>query len=109
MKPRRNKFGAVATVLDGIRFDSKREATVYAGLKVLERQGVIRDLKIHMRYDLHAPGLKRIGAYEADFVYYDPKEDRQRIIDVKGHDTELSKWKRRHVESQYGIAVEIVK
>lgn len=103
---RRNKFNAVATTVDGIRFDSKREASVYATLKTLERAGKISDLLMQFKYDLYVSG-KRIGEYRADFVF---KENGQmKAVDVKGCDTALSRWKRRHVAAQYGLEVEIWK
>src|SRR5260221_14254258 len=40
-KTRRNKFGAHATVSDGIRFDSKLEAKRYQELVLMERAGEI--------------------------------------------------------------------
>lgn len=42
---RRAKYGNVATVVDGARFDSKAEARRWQMLKILERAGAISDLQ----------------------------------------------------------------
>lgn len=102
----RNKYRAKPTVLDGIRFDSKREAATYANLKIIERAGKISDLVVHLRYDLYV-GKEKIGAYESDFTFIE--DGKRKIVDVKGMDTPLSKWKRKHLAAQYGVEVEIWK
>jgi len=45
-----NKFGARRVILDGITFDSRKEARRYQQLKLLERAGVIRALQVHPRF-----------------------------------------------------------
>ena len=42
----KNKYHAIKTELDGIEFDSRHEADVYAELKMLEKGGAIKDLEI---------------------------------------------------------------
>lgn len=39
-----SKMGNIQTVVDGIKFDSRREARRYAELKLLLRAGIIKDL-----------------------------------------------------------------
>lgn len=107
IKPK-NKYRAVKVKLDGYTFDSKREAAVYQELKILKRAGKIKELVVHPEYDLMA-GFGIVGQYEADFSFFDNEQDRYRVVDVKGFDTPLSKWKRRHLKAQEGIEVEIVK
>lgn len=116
-RSRRSKYGAQRTTVDGITFDSKAEAKRYGELKLLEKAGEIESLEVHPRYELIAASttgtvrgaispLRSVGFYEADFSYYDTE---RRVEDVKGRDTPLSKWKRKHVKAQYGIDVQIVK
>ena len=64
----RNKFHAVATIVDGHKFPSKREAKRYCELKLLARAGQIRDLKIHVPHDLVVNGEK-VGRYTSDAEY----------------------------------------
>lgn len=109
---KRHKFGAVATVVDGVKFPSKAEARRYAELKLLEKAGRISDLELQPKFELLAgfPGAigfsQKVGKYVADFRY---ETDAGVVVeDVKGFDTPLSRWKRKHVKAQYGIDVQIV-
>ena len=121
---RRQKYGAKPTTVDGIQFASKAEARRYGELKLLEKAGEIEDLELQPSFSLHAAsttgqfreavkaaaGTRNtlVGHYRADFGYLDYK--RGRIVeDVKGIDTPLSKWKRKHVAAQYGVTVEIIR
>lgn len=107
-----HKYRAIPAVVDGIRFDSKAEAKRYGELKLLEKAGEIWDLLRQVHYPLHAFGAqsmndKLVGRYVADFSY---RCGRGHVVeDVKGWDTPLSKWKRKHVKAQYGIDVQIVR
>lgn len=105
-KPKRNKFGAVRTTVDGITFASKREAEVYAELKLRERAGEIIDLEPQPRFVLSA---KPPVAYVGDFRFIDRTSGRVRVIDVKGRDTPASRIKRAWLRQHYGIEVEIVR
>ena len=118
----RSKYHAVPTMVDGIRFASKKEAKRYGELKLLEKSGEIWDVELQPRFPLCVPSTTgtvigaakalagtfdgRIGEYRGDVAYHDVSG---RVVeDVKGYDTPLSQWKRRHVEAQYGIRVAIV-
>lgn len=63
-----NKYRARPTTVDGIKFDSKREAARYGELKLRERAGEIRDLVCHPKFSLVVNGF-RVGGYTADFSY----------------------------------------
>ncbi len=102
-----NKYRAKKVKLDGITFDSKREAAVYAQLKLLQQAGKITALVVHPRFPLDAASFETVGHYEADFSF--TENEREKIVDVKGFDTPLSNWKRRHFKAQYGIEVEVWK
>lgn len=110
-KPKRSKYGAEPTVVDGIRFDSKKEADYYRELKRREQAGEIYDLRCQQRFELDVKGqfagepLTRIGAYVADFWYVERATDTVVVVDVKGVRTALYSWKKKHVEAQYGITV----
>ena len=108
----RSKYHAKRTTLDGIAFDSQAEAGRYAELRLLERAGRIRDLELQPAFPLYAAPMVEtalVGVYRADFRYV-RIEDRQIVVeDVKGVDTALSRWKRRHVLAQYGIAVALIR
>src|SRR5690606_369436 len=47
-----SKYRNVRTTVDGITFDSKREAERYGELKTMEAAGVISDLELQPRFPL---------------------------------------------------------
>lgn len=104
---RRNKHNAEACMVDGIRFASKLEAKRYCELKVLERQGLIKNLEDHHRWPLRVSGTV-IGHYESDFAYTDAVSGEPVDEDTKGFQTDLNRWKLKHFEAQYGRAVRLV-
>lgn len=99
------KYNNRKIIVDGITFDSKKEAGRYKELKTLERAGIIHDLKRQVKYVLipaqyertssvYVKGnnkgkpkkgrlIERECAYYADFVYL---QDGNTIVeDVKGY------------------------
>lgn len=107
-KPARSKYGAVKTDVDGITFDSKREAERYLALKGEQAAGLISGLLIQPQRPLHVTtpqGVKvAIGRYIADFRYI--RDGQEVIEDAKGfRGKELYIWKRKHVEAEYGIRI----
>lgn len=65
---RRNKFGATRTVVDGITFDSKREAARWAELRTMERAGLITALERQVKFPIAVNGIL-VCSYIADFRY----------------------------------------
>lgn len=66
-----NKYHNQKTKIGDMVFDSKKEANRFQELRLLERGGVISDLKMQVRF-LICPkegGNKRARYYVADFVY----------------------------------------
>lgn len=92
-----HKYGAIATEIDGIRFDSKAEARRYGELKLMERAGEIHSLIVHPQYELlpavRDKKLKRI-LYEADFMYIEEATGTMVLEDVKGVRTPVYRLKR---------------
>lgn len=102
-QPRGNKYGAVPTVVDGIRFDSKAEAHYYVGLKGRVESGRVRYFL--RQVPLHLPGRVR---YVVDFLEFHA-DGSVHYVDVKGVLTAQFKTKRRLVEALYPIKIECVK
>lgn len=106
---RRSKYGSQWTEVDGIKFQSKREAKAWSGLRLAERVGEIRDLKRQVPFILHAAGGKIVGKYMADFTFYEQAEDRTAwlfvVADAKGMPTDVYVWKKRHMMAEYGIEI----
>lgn len=101
-----NKYQNKRVAVDGIIFDSKKEATRYKELKLLERAGKIKDLRRQVKYELQ-PKYKLNGktnrsiSYVADFVYYDIDKETEIIEDTKGFKTDVYKLKKKLFEYRY--------
>lgn len=104
----RSKYHAKRTSVDGITFDSKREADRYLVLKSMEEDGAIEDLRRQVRYEL-VPAFDMDGRhyrpvyYVADFVY---REDGREVVeDVKGMRTDVYRLKSKLFARRYGKAI----
>jgi gp72 family protein len=99
-----SKYRAKKTEIDGIKFDSKKEAKRYIVLKALEGKGEIEKLMLQPRFLLQE-GFRKNGKayrkieYVADFMY---EQDGKLIIeDVKGIKTDVYKLKQKLFEKRY--------
>lgn len=106
---RKNKFGAKRTTVDGITFDSKREAAFYSELKLREKAGEVGGVELQRRFALLGQDGSLICTYVADFCFWDHVADRFRCVDVKGVETDVFKIKRKLMRACLGIDVEVVK
>ena len=96
-----NKYNNKKVVIDGIKFDSKKEANRYQELKVMEKAKIIKNLRLQVPYVIieksqHGRAIK----YIADFVYYDNEKGREIIEDTKGFRTDVYKIKKRLMSEQ---------
>ena len=105
------KFSNVPQVVDGIRFDSIKEARRWGELRILEKAGHIRDLKRQVRIQLEGKSgpvrfvpSGRAAVYVADFIYFDVKLGLEIIEDSKGFETPEFKLKKAILAAQ-GIKV----
>lgn len=115
---RRGKFNAKRTEVDGVLFDSAKEAKRYSELKLLQRAGKIRELRLQPKYSFFVKGepikIKSSGypngrqvSYIADFEYIEGN-GLLVVEDVKGYDTAVSRLKRAMFEALYQIPVTII-
>lgn len=111
------KYRAKRTEVDGIVFASKKEAGMYSQLKLLERVGDIKDLKIQVPFVLQEGYLRsdnkkiRPITYVADFTFYDCRKGRFRVLDCKGYRTSMYELKRKmfdYTMREKGIILEEV-
>jgi hypothetical protein len=99
--------------VDGIKFDSKKEAKRWQELKLLEAAGEIANLQRQVRYTLlpsqeRDTGKKeRAVEYVADFSYLAPKSrlGYLHVEDVKGMRTPLYILKRKLMLWVHGITI----
>lgn len=106
------KFGNRKTEIDGITFDSAKEARRYGYLRMLEKAGNITELRLQVPFVLvraaKVHGRNRCARkYIADFVYLD-QEGKCHVEDAKGAKTDLYLWKRHMMVTEHGIDIEEV-
>ena len=101
---RPSKYRAVPTVLDGIRFASKKEAGRYAELLILKKARKIRNLVLQPRFKLEVGGVL-ICTYVADFSYEEGPGRVRKIEDVKGVRTPVYKIKKKLMQAIHGIEI----
>ncbi len=99
-----NKYRAVKTEVDGITFDSKREAAHYGLLKQRLLAGQIAQLRCQPSFDLIVNGMK-IATYRADFAYLEVATGRRVVVDVKGVKTPVYKLKKKLVLALHGVEI----
>ena len=106
-----SKYHAKKTTIDGIVFDSKKEALHFCVLRALERKGNVSNLQRQVKFVL-IPSEKGIDgkkqreiSYYADFVYYDSDGIRH-VQDVKGVKTPVYRLKKRLMWHVHHINVE---
>ena len=108
---KQNKYKNKHVEYHGIKFDSKKEGSYYLKLKTMEELGIIRDLKLQVKFELQ-PSFKFNGKtirainYIADFTYYD-ENNKYHIVDTKGVKTEVYKIKKKMMQYK-GLEIEEV-
>lgn len=126
-KQKPSKYLAKKVTVDGIEFDSQKEANRYVELKILEKAGEIQNLQMQVPYILlptqyetvteytpktHKPKIvqkvvEKQVKYKADFVY---EENGKTIVeDVKGYRDgqayALFTLKRKLMLKEHGIKI----
>lgn len=99
-----SKYHNVKTIIEGIKFDSKKEAARYKELCLLFRAGEIKDLECQPKYPIKINGQK-ICSYIADFRYRNKGKGEWIIEDVKGFKTAIYRLKKKLVFALYGVEV----
>ena len=103
-----SKYHAHKVTVDGITFDSKKEARRWSELKLMESAGIITNLQRQVTFQL-LPSQKgdgrteRPAKYVADFTY---QENGKTVVeDTKGMKTKDYIIKRKLVLWLYGICI----
>ena len=126
---RKSKYGSRRVTVDGIVFDSQKEANRFRELRLMERAGYIIKLQRQTKFVLiptqrepsgkvysrgekkgqPKPGkiIEHEVAYYADFTYWKKADNDWTYVveDVKGVRTEVYKIKRKLMLERYGIRV----
>ncbi|MFO8012619.1 MAG: DUF1064 domain-containing protein [Phycisphaerae bacterium] len=103
--PKRNKYGAEAITVDGVRYPSRREATFHASCRLLHEAGEIPWWCEQPRFLLPGPAY-----YYPDFLVLTAPlctecAGKLRVIDTKGVATKAYRLKKRQVRDLYGIEI----
>ncbi len=104
---KKSKYNAKKTYIDGHIFDSIKEASRYVELRMLEKAGKIKQLKLQpvfMLLDSFEYEGKRIRkiTYIADFQYICMDSGQEIVEDVKGVKTQVYNIKKKLFLHQYG-------
>lgn len=105
-KGKRTKYNSRPTEVDGITFDSEKEARYYGQLKMRVRAGDLLKIEVHVTFPLVVNGLK-VASYECDFVLHYP-DGRREVVDVKSPATKeigLYKLKKMLMKAIHGIEI----
>lgn len=114
--PPRTKYGNTLVIVDGLAFDSKREAARYVDLKRLQQAGQIAHLETQPAFPLIVGRLRTegpptvfltVGQYHADFRYLDLGTGEVMVEDVKSKPTKNTAYQLRKklVEAIHGIVI----
>lgn len=101
---KKHKYSAKPTVVDGIRFASKREAKRYGELKLLEKLGEIEDLELQPKFVLEVNGIL-ICTYVGDFSYFDKSSEQEIVEDAKGVKTPEYRLKKKLMKAVWDIEI----
>ena len=108
-EPKRNKFNAIKTLVDGITFDSRHEAEVYTNLRIQQSLGQITNLQTQVPLQVIVHGV-HVFTYTADFRYV--RDGKECWCDAKGYRKgtayQLFKLKQKVIAASMGINVEEV-
>ena len=104
-QPKKSKYNNKKVIVDGIQFDSQKEAEYYCKLKILKQAGEIKDFRLQPRYELQ-PAFEKNGkkyraiTYIADFEIVN-NDGNTEVVDVKGVETQVFKIKQKLFEYKY--------
>jgi len=100
----KNKYNNKKPIVDGIKFDSKKEAKFYQNLKLLKAAGEVKTFELQPKFVLLEKDKDRVTGrgikYIADFkiTYSDGSVE---VVDVKGYKTQVFKLKKKLLLAKY--------
>ena len=101
-----SKYHNKKVTVDGITFDSIKEAERWKTLRLMERAGEIVGLNRQVKIELvPKSNLFRAVYYVADFVYFDKRKGKTVYEDVKGMKTDVYKLKKKLLYWRHQIEI----
>lgn len=107
VEKKKAKYGNNKTVVDGIAFDSEKEAKRYGVLMMRLKAGEIGLLELQKVYELKVDG-ERVCKYIADFVYLVMATGETVVEDVKSEATRkltVYRLKKKLMKAIHGIEI----
>lgn len=106
----KRKYHNNKITIDGINFDSQKEAKRYQELMWLEKIGKIKELELQPHFLLQESfkynnKTYRKIEYIADFRYFDNITNKYIVEDVKGFKTDVYKLKKKLFIYKYNIDI----
>ena len=101
-QPKKSKYKNEKVNIDGLVFDSKKEARHYQSLKFQRSAGLLF-FDCQVSYPIVVNGIK-IAVYIADFVVTYP-DGSSEVHDVKGVKTQVYQLKKKLIFAVYGIKI----
>jgi len=101
---KRSKYRNKRTEIDGIKFDSEKEAKRYGDLRLMLKAGLIGQLQLQVPFELN-PGGTHSLKYIADFTYLMADSGEYVVEDVKGYRTREYLKKKRLMLKVHGIKI----
>lgn len=108
---RHHKFSAKSRVVEGITFPSRLQAQRYGELRLLEKAGMIKELRLELPYRITIND-QLVCVYKADFVYDEFVKEhagwvewRVVIEDAKGMQTPVYRLKKKLMKAVHGITI----
>lgn len=105
-----SKYNAQKTTVDGITYDSRKEAQRAQELRLMLKAGIISNLREQVPYELipaqkneYGKVVERAVIYKADFVY--DEKGKTVVEDTKGVRTKEYVIKRKLMLYEYGIRI----
>lgn len=101
---KKNKYNNKKPLVDGIKFDSKKEARFYQDLKLQMAAGEVKEFELQPKFVLLEKEKDRVTGrgikYIADFkiTYSDGSVE---VVDVKGYKTQVYKLKKKLLLAKY--------
>jgi hypothetical protein len=97
-----SKYHSIITEADGIKFQSKKEARVYRELCCRVHAGEVKFFLMQVPFRLAGGYVHRL-----DFMLI-KTDGTIEYLEAKGRDLPMGKMKRKMVEAEYGIFIEVI-
>lgn len=107
---KKSKFHSTKVRVDGILFDSQKEANYYLELKLLAQTGEIKGFCRQGRFIVVAgDDTTAVSEYVTDFIIFN-NDGTYEIVDTKGVETDVFKLKMKMMHEKYpNLRINIVK